>query len=72
MKVYAPFAGIVRYTVAEGATVRTGDQIAAIEAIKMELPITAPGPGTVTNFCFDSYTDVVGGDELLTIEEVTP
>ncbi|MDO4927768.1 MAG: acetyl-CoA carboxylase biotin carboxyl carrier protein subunit [Corynebacterium sp.] len=70
MKVYAPFAGIVRYTVAENATVATGDQIAAIEAIKMELPITAPGPGRVSKLACTPFQDVIGGDELLTIEEI--
>lgn len=47
MDICAPFAGIVRYHVATGDTVATGDALATVEAVKLEAPVLAPGPGTV-------------------------
>ncbi|MDN6461157.1 MAG: acetyl-CoA carboxylase biotin carboxyl carrier protein subunit, partial [Corynebacterium flavescens] len=36
MKIFAPFAGIVRYHVEEGEKVSAGDNIATVEATKLE------------------------------------
>lgn len=68
MKICAPFAGIVRYHVAPGQTVATGDVLATVEAVKLEAPVAAPGPGTVGELGASDFADVVGGDELLTLE----
>ena len=35
MDIYAPFAGIVRFEVADGQTVATGDRLAVVEAVKL-------------------------------------
>ena len=42
------YAGsLVRFSVEDGAEVAAGDEIAVIEAMKMESPVTAPAAGTV-------------------------
>lgn len=68
MKICAPFAGIVHYFVAEGDTVDTGTQLGTVEAIKLEAPVLAPGPGVVAALSFDDFSDVTGGDVLLELE----
>ncbi|MCS4490728.1 acetyl-CoA carboxylase biotin carboxyl carrier protein subunit [Corynebacterium sp. ES2794-CONJ1] len=69
MKICAPFLGIVRYTVAVGDRVETGAELAIVEAVKLETSIVAPGPGIVSELCFNDFEDVLGGDPLLVIAE---
>lgn len=69
MKICAPFAGIVHYRVAEGTRVNTGDELAAVEAVKLEAPVLAPGPGIVARLAVADFTDVIGGEELLELKE---
>lgn len=66
--VAAPFAGVVTPTVHAGSTVAVGDQIATIEAMKMEAAITAPVAGTVTRVALAGATQVDGGDLVAVIE----
>jgi pyruvate carboxylase len=47
-RIAAPFAGVVTLPVSEGDTVDAGQQVAPIEAMKMEAAITAPAAGTVS------------------------
>lgn len=65
MKIHAPFAGIVRYHVADGDKVTTGDALATVEAVKLEAPVLAPGPGTITSRGKEDFSDVLGGDLIL-------
>ncbi|MFI8589700.1 pyruvate carboxylase [Dietzia maris] len=65
--VAAPFAGAVTITVEEGDVVEAGDQVATIEAMKMEASITAPNGGTVSRIAFSGAAQVVGGDLLVAI-----
>ena len=67
MNICAPFAGIVRYHVAPGHTVATGEVVATVEAVKLEAPVPAPGPGVVTALSCEDFADVVGGDVLLEV-----
>lgn len=67
MDICAPFAGIVRYHVAVGDTVAAGDPIATVEAVKLEVPVPAPGPGTVDKLGYSDFADVVGGDVIAVI-----
>lgn len=67
MKIYAPFAGVVRFLVADGQHVTTGDELAIVEAAKLEAPVLAPGPGLVVRSQHEDFVDVHGGDELLSI-----
>ncbi|RNE48321.1 biotin/lipoyl-containing protein [Corynebacterium alimapuense] len=69
MNICAPFAGIVRFHVHPGQTVATGDVLATVEAVKLEGPVPAPGPGTVASLAQEDFSDVLGGDLLL---EVNP
>ncbi|MCQ9367195.1 ATP-grasp domain-containing protein [Brevibacterium sp. 50QC2O2] len=53
------FAGtLVRFSVADGAQVAAGDEIAVVEAMKMECQVAAPASGTV------SLADLGAGDEV--------
>lgn len=38
---------VMRITVAAGASVLEGDEVMIVEAMKMELPVLAPAPGTI-------------------------
>ncbi|WP_304349038.1 biotin/lipoyl-containing protein [Corynebacterium frankenforstense] len=69
MEIHAPFAGTIRYHVAVGDTVGTGDHLATIEAAKLEASVNAPGPGVVTDVDRGDFTDVGGGDRILTLGE---
>ncbi|MDO5099294.1 MAG: biotin/lipoyl-containing protein [Corynebacterium sp.] len=69
MKICAPFAGIVHFKVAEGDKVTTGQELASVEAVKLEAPVLAPGPGIVSKLCVPDFGDVIGGAELLIVTE---
>ena len=71
MKICAPFAGIVRYHVTPGQTVATGVALATVEAVKLEAPVLAPGPGQVGELTVEDFSDVLGGDVLLNLEELS-
>ena len=71
MKIFAPFAGIVRFTVEPGQRVRTGDELAIIEAVKLETAVHAPGPGLVGALAVEDFGDCLGGDELLELLDAT-
>ena len=62
--VAAPMSGIVTLTVDEGDSVGAGQQIATIEAMKMESTISAPRDGTVERLAVSSGTNVEPGDLL--------
>ncbi|GAA4838762.1 pyruvate carboxylase [Garicola koreensis] len=66
--VAAPFAGAVSLTVAEGDTVEAGQNIATIEAMKMEAGITTSVAGTVKRTLLTEVHQVQGGDLLLVID----
>lgn len=65
--VAAPFAGVVTVSVDEGDTVKAGETIATIEAMKMEAAITAPKAGTVARVAVSTTAQVEGGDLLAVI-----
>ncbi|WP_232549283.1 pyruvate carboxylase [Propioniciclava soli] len=66
-EVPAPFSGVVTLTVAVGDEVAAGDQVASIEAMKMEAAITAPVAGKVERVALQHSQAVEGGDLLLVI-----
>lgn len=70
MDIFAPFAGIVRFTVEDGQVVDTGEQLAVVEAVKLESTVDAPGPGVARRRAVDDFADVAGGDLLLSLEQV--
>ncbi|HIW91616.1 MAG TPA: acetyl-CoA carboxylase biotin carboxyl carrier protein subunit [Candidatus Corynebacterium avicola] len=70
MDIFAPFAGIVRFTVEDGQVVDTGEKLAVVEAVKLESTVEAPGPGVARRGAVDDFADVAGGDLLLSLEQV--
>lgn len=69
MKICAPFAGTVRFTVRDGEVVDTGAALAVVEAVKLEAPVLAPGPGIVSRCIHEDFVPVDGGDVLLELKE---
>ena len=65
--VAAPFAGAVTVTVAEGDEVAVGDQVATIEAMKMEAAINAPVAGVIERVVLMGTTQLDGGDLVVVI-----
>lgn len=67
----APYAGAVTVRVAVGDRVEKGQQVATIEAMKMEAAITAPVSGVVSRVVLVDGRDAEGGDLVCVIEPVT-
>ncbi|MFW0185024.1 pyruvate carboxylase [Rothia sp. CCM 9418] len=63
----APFAGGVTITATVGERVEVGEQIATIEAMKMEASITSPVAGVVERVVYQDVTQVAGGDLLIVV-----
>jgi pyruvate carboxylase len=66
--VAAPMTGVVTLTVGEGERVGAGQQIATVEAMKMESAIRAPTEGTVERLAVPSGTNVEPGDLLAVLD----
>lgn len=67
MPILAPMPGmIIRYEVAVGATVKEGDVVLILEAMKMENSISAPCDGTVKQIGFKDG-DTVQKDDVLAV-----
>jgi pyruvate carboxylase len=66
-QVPAPFAGVVTLVVEVGDRVSAGQQVATIEAMKMEAAITTPVAGVVKRASIGHAQAVEGGDLLLEI-----
>jgi pyruvate carboxylase len=66
-QVPAPFSGVVTLKVAEGDTVEAGQQIASIEAMKMEAAITTPVGGKVSRLAVQATQQVDAGDLLVVV-----
>ena len=60
----APMTGVVTLVVGEGDSISAGQQVATIEAMKMESAIRAPLDGTVERIAVPSGTNVEPGDLL--------
>ncbi len=66
--VKAPLPGVVtKILVAEGQTVKKGETVLVLEAMKMENNITAEADGAVTGICVAAGDSVMEGTTLLTI-----
>ncbi|HVL90586.1 MAG TPA: acetyl-CoA carboxylase biotin carboxylase subunit [Actinomycetota bacterium] len=69
MDVVAPMQGTIVKTVVEaGATVKAGDLLIVLEAMKMENHITAPRDGTVASLSVKPGQNVEGGAVVAVIE----
>lgn len=68
MKVTAPLPGtITEIKVSEGDTIKNGDTVIVLEAMKMQNNIEAECTGTVTSVLVSKGDTVMEGDVLLTI-----
>jgi len=67
--VTAPLAGSVRKILVEpGQSVKAGDVVAVLEAMKMETEITSPKTGTVAKILVEIGAAVQGGDPIIDID----
>ena len=66
--VASPFAGVVTLKVAEGDTVKAGQTVATIEAMKMEASITTHIDGTVSRLAIGPVQQLEGGDLVVVID----
>ena len=67
--VTVPMVGkIVSVTVKAGDRVEENDQVAVLEAMKMEMPIVAPAPGTVKEICVKAGQEVEAEAVIAVIE----
>ena len=68
----SPMPGqVIAFKVAIGDSVKQGDPLAVIEAMKIEHTITAPKDGVVAELLFAAGDLVADGDELLRIDSET-
>ena len=58
---------VLRLAVAEGDTVKAGDPLLVLEALKMEIEVSSPVDGTVTHLAVETHTTVVAGDLLVAV-----
>jgi pyruvate carboxylase len=66
-QVAAPFSGVVSLKVEVGDSVRAGEPVASIEAMKMEAAITASVDGVIDRLAIGSTQQVDAGDLLVVI-----
>lgn len=67
---HAPMAGrIIGVLVKAGDSVRAGDALLILEAMKMEQQITAPHDGTVASLLCKEGDQVAAGQELVVLRE---
>ena len=67
IKIVTEVAGrVCALPVAVGASVGEGDDIAFVEAMKMEIPVAAPAAGTLKSILVSLY-DVVAEGQVLVI-----
>ena len=58
---------VLRLAVAEGDTVKAGDALLVLEALKMEIEVSSPVDGTVTHLAVKTHATVVAGDLLVAV-----
>jgi acetyl-CoA carboxylase biotin carboxyl carrier protein len=67
--VNAPVTGTVwKIEVAVGDTIREGDTVLVLEAMKMEMPVEAEDAGVVTEILCEEGQAVSEGDSLVVLE----
>jgi biotin carboxyl carrier protein len=70
IKIVTEVAGrVCALPVEVGANVSEGDEIVFVEAMKMEIPVSAPGNGTLTSILV-RLDDVVAEGQLVAIVEI--
>jgi pyruvate carboxylase len=64
----SPLPGVVMLKVAVGDTVKQGQPLVVVEAMKMESTVTSPRDGTVTELAVAAGAAVEAGDLLVVLE----
>ena len=68
IEVAAQMPGVVlRVTANAGDTVKSGDTLLVLEAMKMEVPVAAPCDGTVQEMCVSQGQQVANGEKLASV-----
>ncbi|WDG19318.1 pyruvate carboxylase [Microbacterium sp. Clip185] len=67
-QIAAPFSGVVTLKVVPGTSVRAGEAVASIEAMKMEAAITSPIDGVVERLAIGATQQVEAGDLLVVVK----
>jgi acetyl-CoA carboxylase biotin carboxyl carrier protein len=62
-------ASVVRIVAERGAAVAAGDTLLLVESMKMEIPVTAPGPGRVAEVRVEAGDVIAEGDVLVVLAE---
>ena len=61
-------ANVWKVVAAEGGAVADGDTLVILESMKMEIPVLAEGPGTITKLAVSEGDLVQEGDLIAVIE----
>ncbi|GAA2419454.1 biotin/lipoyl-binding carrier protein [Actinomadura vinacea] len=61
-------ANVWQVVVAEGDTVEEGDTLVILESMKMEIPVLAEEPGTVSKLAVKEGVVVQGGDLIAVVD----
>ncbi len=61
-------ANVWKVVTAEGDAVADGDTLVILESMKMEIPVLAEGPGTVTTLAVAEGDVIAEGDLIAVIE----
>ncbi|MCK5890195.1 MAG: biotin/lipoyl-binding carrier protein [Aeromicrobium sp.] len=61
-------ANVWKIVVREGDPVAAGDELAILESMKMEIPVTAPSTGHVVRICVEQGQIVQEGDVVVEID----
>lgn len=72
MQIHAEMTGTIRKTAAPGTSLTPGDPIVIIESMKMEIPVEADRPATLTTLHVSEGDRVNDGDLLATMHPTTP
>ncbi len=68
MEIASPMAGmLLRYSVGVGDTVAPGQEVAVLESMKMEVPVTASDAGAVSGLLAEVGAFVQEGEPLVSL-----
>ncbi len=69
MEIASPMAGmLIRYSVGVGDAVAEGQEVAVLESMKMEVPVTSSHDGTVADLHAEVGAFVQEGESLVSLQ----
>jgi len=72
MQIHSEMTGTVRKTAEVGTHLSPGDPIVIIESMKMEIPVEAEAPATLSTLHVSEGDPVNDGDLLAVLDPTTP